>query len=248
VLWLALAGCGEDTPVEGQLPGSCTDGFDNDANGVVDCEDPGCASSPDCACEAAEVPDYAGYAVTDDDGLPDYEPVDVDIDCNDNAVEVELGNGEQIQFTKFVWSWTDEGDEFNPEGAARMGGYTGNGQGCDETENLDAYDGWRMVISFDGKPDPGNAVDVHNAEGGAGGPPPPPKARAAIIRIADYRADAGPGTSAVDDTDPYFIVNSVTTGEEMTLLHFGAPLADGGEIRSTDLSACYCIALKDISD
>jgi hypothetical protein len=244
---LTLAACGSDDPAEGAIPGSCTDGFDNDANGVMDCEDPGCAGSPDCACEVAEVPDYTGYTVDDEGGLPDYTPVDIDIDCNDNAVEVMLGTGEMVRFTKFVWSWTDVGDEFNPDGAARMEGYTGNGQGCDNTENLDSYDGWRMIIAFDGKPDPGNEVDIHNAEEGAGGPPPP-KARAATIRLSDYRPDSTPGTSAVDDTDPFFVVNSVTTGEQMTLLDFGAPLADGGEIRTTDLAGCYCIALKDITD
>ena len=54
--------------------------------------------------------------------------------------------------------------------------------------------------------------------------------------------------AATDETDPFFVVNSVTTGEQMTLLQFGAPLADGGEIRTVDLAACYCIALKDIAD
>lgn len=244
----ALTACGEDDPVEGQLPGSCTDGFDNDANGVADCEDPGCANSPDCACDVAEAPDYSGYTVTDEDGLPDYQPIDIDLDCNDNAVEVQMGSGELVRFTKFVWSWTDEGDEFNPDGAARIEGYTGTGQGCDDTETLDTYDGWRMIIAFDGRPEPGNEVDIHDAGAGAGGPPPPPKARAATVRLADYRPESTPGSSATDETDPYFIVNSVTTGEQMTLLEFGAPLDDGGEIRTTDLAACYCIALKDISD
>ncbi len=249
LLFAALTcGCGEDSLAEGVTPGSCTDGLDNDGNGVLDCEDPGCVGSPDCACEEAEVPDYSGYTVSDESGLPDYEPIDIDIDCNDNGVEVMLGSGEMIRFTKFVWSWTDEGDEFNPEGAARMEGYTGTGQGCDDTESLDRYDGWRMIVNFDGKPEPGNEVDVHDANGGADGPPPPPKARAATIRISDYRPDATAGTSATDETDPFFIVNGVTTGEQMTLLEFGAPLADGGEIRTIDLAACYCIALKDIAD
>ena len=245
----ALAcGCGEDIPAEGVTPGSCTDGLDNDGNGVLDCEDPGCGGSPDCACEAPEAPDYYGYTVEDESGLPDYEPVDIDIDCNDNGVEVELGTGEMIRFTKFVWSWTDDGDEFNPDGAARLEGYTGDGQGCSETENLSEYEGWRMVVNFDGKPEPGNEVDIHDANSGPSGQPPPPKARAATIRISDYRPDALPGTAATDETDPFFVVNSVTTGEQMTLLQFGAPLADGGEIRTVDLAACYCIALKELTD
>lgn len=245
---VAAVGCGgEADPTEGQVPGSCTDGFDNDGNGVIDCEDPGCAPSPDCACEVGEAPDYSGYTVTEDEGLPDYVPIDIDLDCNDNAVEVQMGSGELVRFTKFVWTWTDAGDEFNPDGAARLEGYSGSGQGCDDTEALETYDGWRMIVSFSGKPEPGNEVDVHSLEA-VDGPPPPPKARAATIRIADYRPDATVGAAATDETDPFFVVNSVTTGEQMTLLDFGAPLDDGGEIRTTDLAACYCIALKDVTD
>ncbi len=51
VLGLAL-GCGDkdtdDEVVEGTEPGDCTDGADNDADGLFDCEDDGCAGSPDC--------------------------------------------------------------------------------------------------------------------------------------------------------------------------------------------------------
>lgn len=34
--------------VEGDEAGECGDGADNDANGMFDCDDPGCAGSPDC--------------------------------------------------------------------------------------------------------------------------------------------------------------------------------------------------------
>ncbi|MEC7948797.1 MAG: hypothetical protein VX265_14615 [Myxococcota bacterium] len=33
---------------EGTEPGDCRDGADNDADGLFDCDDPGCAGSPDC--------------------------------------------------------------------------------------------------------------------------------------------------------------------------------------------------------
>ncbi|HCH65214.1 MAG TPA: hypothetical protein DFR83_20585, partial [Deltaproteobacteria bacterium] len=58
---ITLGGCVEDTsekPVEdgiaadayeGDNEGECTDGADNDRNGLYDCDDPGCASGPDCA-------------------------------------------------------------------------------------------------------------------------------------------------------------------------------------------------------
>ncbi len=44
-------GCGgkEDEPEEGEIPFSCEDGADNDGDGLFDCDDPGCAGSPDCA-------------------------------------------------------------------------------------------------------------------------------------------------------------------------------------------------------
>ncbi|MCP4916206.1 MAG: hypothetical protein GY913_04730 [Proteobacteria bacterium] len=40
-----LLGCGD---IEGDEAGECTDGKDNDNNGVADCRDPGCEFSPDC--------------------------------------------------------------------------------------------------------------------------------------------------------------------------------------------------------
>ena len=52
---LALPGCGslllDD---EGREPGECTDGADNDADGLYDCEDPDCERAPDCDPDQAE--------------------------------------------------------------------------------------------------------------------------------------------------------------------------------------------------
>jgi len=36
-------------PYEGDDPGECTDGADNDQDGLFDCDDPNCWGSPDCA-------------------------------------------------------------------------------------------------------------------------------------------------------------------------------------------------------
>jgi len=38
-----------NTVVEGQNPGDCQDGADNDMDGLFDCDDDTCAGSPDCA-------------------------------------------------------------------------------------------------------------------------------------------------------------------------------------------------------
>jgi len=40
-------GCQDD--VEGKNPGECSDGADNDQDGLFDCKDPDCAGAPSCA-------------------------------------------------------------------------------------------------------------------------------------------------------------------------------------------------------
>ena len=50
---------------EGDNDGECTDGVDNDRNGLFDCDDPGCAGAPDCDSTG----EGEGEA-TDGDGRP----------------------------------------------------------------------------------------------------------------------------------------------------------------------------------
>ena len=51
----------------------CDDGIDNDGDGLVDCEDPDCAGSPEC------IPEICDDALDNDgDGLTDCE----DSECN----------------------------------------------------------------------------------------------------------------------------------------------------------------------
>lgn len=79
---LFLAGCppapededsGEEARVEGAEGGDCSDGADNDQDGAFDCDDDGCAASPDCGTENA-APSGAAIAIepaapTDEDDL-----------------------------------------------------------------------------------------------------------------------------------------------------------------------------------
>lgn len=46
-MWLALLAC-TSAPIEGDDAGECRDGADNDQDGAFDCDDDGCAGSPDC--------------------------------------------------------------------------------------------------------------------------------------------------------------------------------------------------------
>ncbi|MCK6524956.1 hypothetical protein L6R49_26430 [Myxococcota bacterium] len=59
-LVLMLSACREDTlppPVEGQTAGDCSDGADNDVDGLFDCDDSGCFGAPECAPEDTEPPE-----------------------------------------------------------------------------------------------------------------------------------------------------------------------------------------------
>ena len=57
VVFPLLAGCppqfaGDDDDgapdIEGDSPGECSDGMDNDGDGLVDCDDLGCVNSDEC--------------------------------------------------------------------------------------------------------------------------------------------------------------------------------------------------------
>jgi hypothetical protein len=47
VLVLSLAGCAEEAR-EGDVPGQCSDGQDNDGDGWIDCDEPECLSAAEC--------------------------------------------------------------------------------------------------------------------------------------------------------------------------------------------------------
>ena len=60
---LVLTGCPPD--YEGDEPGECDDGADNDQDGAWDCDDPDCAGAPECAADDDDATDDDD--VTDDD-------------------------------------------------------------------------------------------------------------------------------------------------------------------------------------
>ena len=91
---LTVIGCGndkgrgaEDVRVEGTEPGDCTDRADNDGDSLFDCDDDGCANSPDCDADTGGGDDSdvdldpAGDA--DEDGLTNAEEADLGTDPND---------------------------------------------------------------------------------------------------------------------------------------------------------------------
>jgi hypothetical protein len=82
-LTVVLAGCGE---FEGDDPGECSDGADNDRNGLFDCFDGGCAGSSDCdgTVDPIDTPD-----------TPDATPTPSDTDVQTTACGTWDGTGER---------------------------------------------------------------------------------------------------------------------------------------------------------
>lgn len=79
---LALLGCGDIIPAEGDDAGECSDAADNDQDGTFDCDDSDCSASPDCAGDSG---DTGGG-----DGLPDQEAVctePVEPSCIDEIIQ-----------------------------------------------------------------------------------------------------------------------------------------------------------------
>ena len=102
LLLLSLLACVEnkeaDIRKEGTVGGDCSDGADNDDDGAFDCEDDGCAGSPDCIEES----DTGAVEDTDTDDT-DTEDTDTTED-----VDTEDTNDEDTATTQMV------GGEMNP--------------------------------------------------------------------------------------------------------------------------------------
>ena len=58
-----LAACGwgvhKHIDSEGTFPFDCADGYDNDENGLVDCDDPSCKDTADCVEDSGAPEDTA---------------------------------------------------------------------------------------------------------------------------------------------------------------------------------------------
>jgi hypothetical protein len=86
------AGICHNTPIPGcgvchPTAESCTNGVDDDCDGLVDCADPDCAT--DRACLPPPVPEICGNCIDDDgDGLVDFE----DPDCCSDPMALSVAN------------------------------------------------------------------------------------------------------------------------------------------------------------
>jgi len=118
LLCLALSdqACGPPV-VEGQYPGDCTDGVDNDGDGLLDCEDETCSGSPICLDQVGDDDDDdAGDDDTmfgDDDTDPSTVRVTGDIEAGvygngptAGATIAELGNESNAVVTSESGLWS----------------------------------------------------------------------------------------------------------------------------------------------
>ena len=83
-LLLAIPGCEPDAEVEGDEAGECDDGVDNDQDGPVDCDDPGCATATACVGDDDAVGDDDDSSIDDDDAVDDDDSGPDDDDAADD--------------------------------------------------------------------------------------------------------------------------------------------------------------------
>jgi hypothetical protein len=86
---------------EGDEPGECSDGADNDQDGLYDCNDPNCEGAPDCE-EGDD--DDATTPPDDDDDATTPPPDDDDDDATPSPTAPNI--------TNVVWSWLPASGEF----------------------------------------------------------------------------------------------------------------------------------------
>ena len=119
---MSLIACG-DKVTEGMTPGDCSDGADNDGDGLFDCNDDGCEGAPDCNGESDDT------GTSEDENL---DPADVDAD----------GDG----FSENDGDCDDSDPMINPETLDSVGDDVDTN--CDGHDGIDADgDGFASEIS-----------------------------------------------------------------------------------------------------
>jgi hypothetical protein len=176
LLLLLSLGCREDAedPREGDNPGECTDGADNDADGFFDCDDNDCFGSPDCG-DVEDTGDIVEDPFEDKDG-DGYSPDEGD--CDDNNDDVNPGaveicnnvdddcNGEKDDspVDGTVYYEDADGDTYGTststiEACDKPSGYSTNDDDCDD-DAKDAHPGG-IETDWDGVDQDCDGYDVN---------------------------------------------------------------------------------------
>ncbi len=109
----------DDAEFEGDDPGECSDGADNDRDGFYDCDDPDCLGSPECGGDDDDATADDDDATADDDDAT-VDDDDTGPDDDDTTPEPEGA---------FIYAHTStmlyEVDPDPPYGATPIGAFTG---------------------------------------------------------------------------------------------------------------------------
>ena len=101
-----LAGCSQP---EGAFPGECTDGNDNDADGVTDCDDPDCFGTDECeGGEGDTDTDSDADSDTDADADADSD-TDADVDSYEGYETFDYGFGPGYGYRACSLYWDASG-------------------------------------------------------------------------------------------------------------------------------------------
>ncbi len=101
---------------EGDAPGECDDGADNDQDGLFDCDDPDCFGAPDCQGDDDDAaPDDDDVAPDDDDVAPDDDDVAPDDDdvAPDDDDSTPPPGAPVITNVTYVWNGSTSEFEFS---------------------------------------------------------------------------------------------------------------------------------------
>jgi hypothetical protein len=140
---LVLVGCGggKEDAAEGTAAGDCRDGADNDADALFDCDDDGCAASPDCEGSADNAaPSGAAIAIE-----PAAPGDDDDLTCV-ITTEATDPNGDAVSY-RYGWSknGSDAGIAADTVSASLTAG--GDTWTCTVTPNDGTLDGAQTSAS-----------------------------------------------------------------------------------------------------
>ena len=132
ILPLLLLGCPEDTEVEGDEAGECSDGVDNDQDGRADCDDPGCNAATACEGDDDDTSDDDDTTPGDDDdddtsddddttpGDDDDDDTQGDDDDDDTSDDDDTTQGDDDDATPPTWTQAFE-YRFMSDGAGSAG-------------------------------------------------------------------------------------------------------------------------------
>ena len=139
VLFFVL-GCGDKVPteperIEGAEPGDCTDLADNDSDGLFDCDDDGCATSPECDEAHTDADADAGTGANDT-----ADPSDSDSGSGsdtgtmtDDTGTVTDDTGDTDEFTEDT-ATTPDGDADDDTGSTTDTGSAADGEDPDAAD------------------------------------------------------------------------------------------------------------------